>query len=324
VSFSMFPMYAQTQKHGYVSDNYLYPLVAVRQGDHLAGWQFWPFYGAEHKAITQTTNGFGDVSLVPGHDKTFALSPFYYHNAEGLGTDNPERSLGLIPFYARMRSPQHDSTSYLWPFFTWIGDRQKNYHEFQGPWPFVIYTRGAGEHTTRFWPLFSQSRDAHWESDLYLWPLYQYRGFHTESLATARTRVMFYLYQQIRETNLVSGATKKRLDMWPFFTWQQDPQGSERLQVLAPVEAAVEDQRGIERNWSPYWSLWRAERNATNGCASQSLLWNLYRHESQPGHKKSSLAFGLLQYSQADGTNRVRLFYGLNFHWPKRVNPTGK
>ncbi len=62
-----------------------------------------------------------------------------------------------------------------------------------------------------------------------------------------------------------------------FFTWHRDFNGNERLQVLAPIEPAVPDNRGIERNWSPLWSLWRAENNPKTGAASQSLLWNLYR-----------------------------------------------
>jgi len=95
----------------------------------------------------------------------------------------------------------------------------------------------------------------------------------------------------------------------PFFTWRRDFDGNERLQIFAPVEPALQNNRGIERNWSPLWSVWRWEHNPKTGAASESLLWNLYRRDTSSGVKKCSLLFGLFQY-QSDGENkRLRLFY---------------
>ena len=320
VYFVMFPFYAETRKKGYVTDNYLYPFVSLRQGDHLEGWKAWPLAGHEHKEITWTTNGFGEVTTVPGHDKFFALWPIYHKTATGLGSENPEYSEGAIPFYTQSRSPERDETSVLWPFFSWIDDRQKHYHEWQGPWPLVVFTRGEGKHTSRVWPVFSESANAKQESDSYLWPLYQYRGFHSDLVASERHRVMFYLYESTVEHNLAKGTEKRRLDMWPFFTWHRDEHGSTRLQVFAPIEPALNEQRGVNRNWSPLWSVWRAEDNATNGHSSRSLLWNLYRSESTATTKKSSLLFGLFQYMHAGDTDRWHCFYGLDFNLSKQVN----
>ena len=42
--------------------------------------------------------------------------------------------------------------------------------------------------------------------------------------------------------------------------------------------------KSMDRDWSPLWSLWRAENNPKTGASSQSLLWNLYRHS----HARSS------------------------------------
>ena len=320
VYFVMFPLYSETKKHGYVTDNYLYPIFSLRTGDHLAGWKFWPLAGNEHKDITFATNGFGDVSVVPGYEKSFALWPLGFNTKTGLGTENPEHTGGVLPLYSETRSPLRDSTTVIWPLFSWIDERQRHYHEWQGPWPFVIFTRGEGKHTDRVWPLFSQSQDANQESDSYLWPLYQYRTFHGDLVATKRHKVLFYIYESTTEHNLQTGTFKKRLDMWPFFEWHQDIYGNTRLQVFAPVEPALNDQRGIERNWSPLWTVWRAEDNATNGHHSRSLLWNLYRSDRTPTSKKSSLLFGLFQYMHDGGTDRLRCFYSLDFNLHKPVS----
>ena len=309
IYFVMFPFFGETRKRDVVTDNYLYPFVHVRHGDGLNGWQVWPFVGAEHKVVTTHTNGFGDVSVVPGHEKSFFLWPLHLKQDNGIGTDNPEKFRASIPLYAYSRSPQRDSTTVLWPLFTWIDDRAKKYHEWQGPWPFVIFTRGEGKTTSRVFPLFSQSHNQELESDSYLWPIYQHHCLLAAPLERNRTQVLFYLYARVEEKNIQTGAAKKRLDMWPFFTWHRDFNGNERLQVLALVEPALPNNRGIERNWSPLWSLWRAEDNPKTGASSRSLLWNLYRRETTPTHKKVSLLFGLFQY-QCDGeTRRMKLFY---------------
>jgi hypothetical protein len=314
--FIMFPVFGETRKRDVVTDNYFYPLVHVRHGDGLAGWQVWPFAGREHKDVTMQTNGFGDVILVGGHDQSFYLWPFYLSQNNGIGTDNPEKFRASIPFFAISRSPQRDSTSVIWPLFAVIDDRAKKYHEWQGPWPFVIFTRGEGKHTSRIFPLFSESRNGIKESDAYLWPLYIFKRAQAEPLDQQRQRVLFYFYNRLSEKNTETGQEKIRLDMWPFFTWHREFNGSERLQILAPLEPAVPDNPGIEKNWSPLWSLWRTEDNRKTGAGSQSFLWNLYRRETAPGRKKVSLLFGLFQYQSTEETEQTKLFYFTVFQTP--------
>jgi hypothetical protein len=309
IHFVMFPIFSETRKRDVVTDNYLYPFGAVRHGDGMHGWQVWPLAGHERKIVMLHTNGFGDVEIVGGYHHSFYLWPLHLKQDNGIGTDNPEKFRASIPLYVYTRSPPLDSTTVLWPFFTWMDNRAKKYREWQMPWPFVIFARGEGKTTSRVFPLFSRSHNGIQESDSYLWPVYTFRRTHADPLDLRRTRVAFYLYEDTVEKNTQTGAQKRRVDMWPFFTWHRAFNGDERLQVLAPLEPAVPENPGIERNWSPLWSLWRAEANPQSGAASQSLLWNLYRRETAPAHKKVSLLFGLFQY-QCDGDNkRVKLFY---------------
>jgi len=213
-----------------------------------------------------------------------------------------------------------DSTSVMWPFFTWIDERGKKYHEWQGPWPFVIFTRGEGKTTSRVWPLFSQSHNSTLENDSYLWPLYQFHRVHSDPLDQQRTRVMFYLFENTVEKNTLTGAEKRRVDMWPFFTWHRDFNGNSRLQILALIEPVLPGNPGIERNWSPLWSVWRAENNPKTDAGSQSLLWNFYRHDTTATSKKCSLLFGLFQYQSSAEMKKMRVFY-LPVFWsrPEKV-----
>jgi hypothetical protein len=318
IFFVLFPVYIESRKRDIVTDNYVYPLFHLRHGDGLSGWQFWPLVGNEHKEVTVKTNGWGETEIIGGHDKFFALWPVYFHQNNGIGTDNPEKFRETLPFYSVIRSPRRDLTSVLWPLFTWIDDREKKYHAWEGPWPLVEVTRGAGKTTTRVFPLFSRSHNDTLESDFYLWPLYMYKRLHTDALDRERTRILFYLFSDVNEKNTATGAERKRVDFWPLFTWRHDFNGSSRLQILALVEVATPNNRGIERNWSPLWSLWRSENNPQAGAASQSFLWNLYRRDTTPVSKKCSLLFGFFQYQSGSEMKELRLFFipALKWHAP--------
>ena len=120
---------------------------------------------------------------------------------------------------------------------------------------------------------------------------------------------MLFLYSDVTEKNLETGAALHRSDFWPLFSARRDFDGSKRLQVLSLLEPFLPNNKSIERDYSPLWSLWRAEKNGKTGATSQSLLWNLYRHDATPDTKKLSLLFGLFQYQSGVEGKQWRLLY---------------
>jgi len=85
------------------------PLLPLRHGEGLRGWQAWPLFGHEHKEVTTRTNHWGDLETVGGHEKFFVLWPFFFDQQTGLGTKNLTHEQALIPFYSFLRSPARDS-----------------------------------------------------------------------------------------------------------------------------------------------------------------------------------------------------------------------
>ncbi|HVU07491.1 MAG TPA: hypothetical protein VHG89_02990 [Verrucomicrobiae bacterium] len=309
IFFVMFPIYGETQKKDVITENYLYPFFHLRHGNGLNGWQLWPIVGHEHKDITTRTNGFGDVEITGGHDKSFLFWPIYFDQITDIGTGNPQDYWGVLPFYAQSRSPLRDSTSVFWPFFNWIDDRKDKYHEKEIPWPFIVFARGEGKTTSRVWPFFGYAQNSSQESDFYLWPVYKYNRFHAETVDRRETRILFYLYRNVHEQNLETKKERGRIDFWPLFTRHRDFDGDNRLQILALIEPFLPNNEHIGRDWSPLWSLWRSENNPQTGVHSQSLLWNLYRRDTTPTSKKCSLLLGLFRYQSDAEMKRLRLFY---------------
>jgi hypothetical protein len=309
IFFVMFPCYSETRRKDVVTDNYLWPFFHLRQGESLRGWQFWPLVGREHKDLTTQTNGFGDIKTLGGHDSFFALWPLFLEDKDGIGTTNAQWQQASLPAYSLLRSPQRDSTTVIWPFFNRVDDREKKYREWDAPWPFVVFARGEGKTTTRVWPFFSQAHSATLESDFYLWPIYKYNRVNTAPLDSRRSRVCFFLYSDLAEKNTETEAVRRRNYCWPLYTHRRDFNGNSRLQVLALLEPFFSTSKSIERDYSPLWSVWRSEDNPRTGANSQSLLWNLYRHEATPAARKCSLLFGLFQYQSGPEGKRKRWFY---------------
>jgi hypothetical protein len=308
IFFVMFPAYSKTQERDVVNYNYFWPFFNTHYGNGMHGWQFWPFYGSEHKTITTITNTWG-VETNGGHDQYFVMWPVHFRQHNGIGTDNPEKFSADIPFYAVSRSPLRDSTSVLWPFFNWIDDRDRHYREWEMPWPIVEIARGPGKTANRVFPFFSHAYNNTFEDDFYLWPVYKFNSVHSPPLDRRRLRILFYLYQNTADKNTETGKIKRRVDLWPLFLYNHDFDGSTRFQVLALMETFFPITPGIERNWSPLWSIWRSENNPSTGAHSQSLLWNLYRRDTSPDAKKISFFFGFYQYQTNSETRVLRLFY---------------
>ena len=310
IKLVLFPLYGQSTKRDVVTDNYLYPFFHLRHGDGLTGWQFWPLFGSEHKDVTTRTNAWGDTEIIGGHDKRFILWPLFFDQRASPGTTNEAHQQALLPFYNYLRSPQRDSTSWLWPFgVTHTVDRARRFSEWGAPWPLIVFTRGEGKNVNRVWPLFSKARNSSQSSGWYLWPVYKYNRIHAPPLERERRRVLFFLYSDLSVKHTETGQHMRQFDLWPLFTSRRELDGRHRLQILAPLEPFLPNNTSVQRDLSPLWSIWRSEENPRTGGTSRSLLWNLYRRDTTPETRKCSLLFGLIQYQSTPAGRHWRVFH---------------
>ena len=308
--FVLFPCYVKTRKGDVVTRNMPYPFFHLRRGDGLVGWQLWPLMGHEHKEPTSRTNSFGEVQIVGGHDKRFLLWPFYTQADTDLGTDHTNHLQTLLFVYSLERSEARTATSFGWPLgVTHTIDRTNGYTEWDAPFPIVEFARGPGKTTRRVWPFFSEAHNASVESDFYGWPVYKFNGYHTETYARERERILFFLYSDTREHDLGRHKDRVRVDCFPLYTRTKEFDGRVRFQALSILEPIFPNNKTLERDLSPLYAFWRAERNPKTRARSESLLWNLYRRDETPETKRCSLLFGLVQYQTGAPGPRWRIAY---------------
>jgi hypothetical protein len=310
IFFVLLPLFLQTEKRGMMTDNYLFPLFHRRHGAGVTGWQFWPVYGQEKKEITVSTNNWGDQVVSPGYKKTMALWPIYFNNTLGIGSTNVQKQFVLLPFYTSQVASNRVSKSYGFPLgYTHTIDYEKKYEERDMPWPLIVFAHGEGKTTKRVWPLFSQAKTPTLQSDFYAWPIYKFDRITAEPLDRRRTRILLFLYSDLVEENTVQKTALRRKDFWPLYTWRKDHKNHERLQVLAILEPILPNNKSIERVYSPFYALYRQEKNGETGASSKSFLWNLYRCDKRGDSHKWSALFGLFQREKTPERTKWRLFY---------------
>ncbi len=310
IDFLLFPLYLRSEKSAFETRNFLYPFFHTRRGKHTRGVQFWPLFGWENKEISTGRNILKEEVTEPGYRKSFIFWPFYFRNELDLGGANPINERMILPLYRQSLSPARDEYSFLWPLGHYVVDREKDYVEWGFPWPVVEFARGSGKTSNRIWPLFGNRKTANRENQFTLGPLYRKNKRTTEEGQTERSRVLFFLYSDTRETDLETGNRRsQRTDLWPLFTAEKNSQGQEFFQFPAPLEPLLPGNTSIKRNFSPLWSIWRRESDPVNQTSRQSFLWNLYRKETVRDQTKISLFMGLFQYESSADQREWRVFH---------------
>ncbi|MCX8109042.1 MAG: hypothetical protein N3G20_09585 [Verrucomicrobiae bacterium] len=304
VEWVLWPAYVRTRKRDVVTENFFVPLVHVRRGPGLTGWQLWPVIGKESREVLCRTNTAGLCEVDPGHELFFMFWPVYTRAELMLGTTNPVRQLAVLPLFSSRVSPASDTKTYLWPFgVTLSHDRSQRYRQFDLAWPLISFGRGPSRKLDRLFPVVSRDHKENSESLLLLWPLYRQRTTVSEAVRQTKVQILLGVYTDETLKDEQTGKSTSRTDLWPLFVTRRDFDGRERFQMLAFLEPFLPRNDGVVRNYSPIWSIWRSETDKRAGKQSQSFLWNLYRCDRTPTARKFSLMFGLVQhYSGPDGS----------------------
>ncbi|MEJ2519152.1 MAG: hypothetical protein P8Y91_02240 [Desulfuromonadales bacterium] len=265
ITFALFPLYGHTERNGTHIDNVLWPFFARISGEQETGFKLWPLYGQSRKTGV--------------YHKRFFLWPIFFAEEDRLDSDNPEKLRAVWPFYMRKESAKVISRTVLWPFFSTVEHHDKQYREWNAPWPLIKVMRGDAYHGLRLLPFYADETMDVSRKRWYLWPLYKIDEMDTEQIARRRDQLLYFLYSDTLEIAKDSGDTRRRIDLWPLFGYQQE-RGVRHLHVLSLLEPFFRENEAIERLWAPLWRIYQQKWDR-QGNHVVSLLWNLFWRERQ-------------------------------------------
>ncbi|HWU40933.1 MAG TPA: hypothetical protein VN203_25060 [Candidatus Acidoferrum sp.] len=304
MDFVMFPLYARFVKMGTETHYLPWPLVSWTQGEGRSGFRVVPLYGQDRKEGV--------------FEKRFVLWPIYLHQRTGLDEENPEETLTFFPLYIAQRSKPRDSTTVLWPLFTYTDDRERHYRQWDVAWPLVKIARGEGRTTNWFLPLYAHEqrvlrhefllKEMKTDDLAVLFPIFIRQQVEFPDSLKVRNRILWWLYSDELETGR-DGSTR-RIDAWPFFRYTRDREGAIQFQSLALLEAFMPGNEKIEQNYSPLWALYTYRRNP-EGDSVWSFLWSLLRHEETRAGRSIEVLGPLLAYRERGEDVQFSLLGGL-------------
>jgi hypothetical protein len=275
--FTLFPLWLSLERNQVNRHYVLWPFfgwaTAVSETAPPAhGWRFWPFYG--------------ELVQEGVKEERFALWPIFLHQRSELDSDTPREQLSVLPFYNMTRTPDEQSTWWLWPLFSHTVNTKTHYEEWTLPWPLVQFGSGDEKIIRRVFPFYSEvertrtvtllgtSEKIRTSSHIILWPLYHATSEIGPDWRRDRDRLLLWFFSDTRTQKANAPEEGRRIDLWPLFTYNKTPDGAVRFQTLALIEPFLNTEP-ITRNYSPLWSLasYRRDQQAT----AVTLLLGLFR-----------------------------------------------
>jgi hypothetical protein len=304
-SWVLFPLYLRAERHDAVTTSTPWPILRVTRGaEH--GFALWPLFGWDDR---------------PGVFHTeFYLWPLGWNNTRQPNPDKPldtgpTRQVGALPFYASVEGPGLVDKTYLWPFFGYTDRTNPDYyHETRYFWPFLVQGLGPKKYVDRWGPFYTHSIYKGIDKTWYLWPLWRQVKLTEDGLDQTKRQLFYFLYFDLvqRSPTNPDAAPAEKLHVWPLFSWWDNGAGHRQLQFPSPLEVFFPRSTEMRETWTPFFSLYRSDREA-NGDRRSSVLWDAVTWESHPREGRSSFHLGpLLGVETRPGERRWRVF-GMEF-----------
>ncbi|MEI6563800.1 MAG: hypothetical protein WCO42_05775 [bacterium] len=318
VEFVLFPLYWHSELKDIRTDHYLWPLISRTTGDDLSRFRVFPFYGRSEK------KGEGE--------SRFILWPFW----TTVRYDHPgARGSGfmLFPVYGHSKTERSESWMFLPPFFRHTAGKTGT--ENIVLWPFIQTEKSPGHEKFYVWPLYGRRTTERENRRFWLWPLIWNR---TESLpAVENNRFTVFPVFHSESSRLKKDEDKvidRYVSVWPLCSYERIRDGARRVRV--PDLWPFRNTAPIERNLTPWWTLYKYERTPvgrendflrglvhwgamTNGAAYGSFfpLASWGRDDADGKHKSWDFLKGMLGYRHDESGKVWQMLYFI--HW--RVGP---
>jgi len=290
--FVLFPLYGTSSINDVHTTTVLWPIYSRSSGGKVDRFRVWPFYGR--------------AELKGEFKKKFVLWPFYT-SVKYTNKRNPGGGFILVPIYGHIKTEQANNYWWVAPFFRYMtSEKQWIVH---APWPFIQLADGD-MYKRIFWPIYGKKKLGTLTKQYFLWPIFWNNQTRYAGHVQHRKRIIpFFHYQSDVVTkkskkHKVGDVTSRYWKVWPLMSWDRREDVSRfRFLDLWPLRNTP----GIERNWAPWWTLYRREN--IHGEVGHHVLWGLYRQKKSAKKFEWSFLKGLLGYKSTPKQSRYRVLF---------------
>ncbi len=258
--FVMWPLYYRTVEEGFTSNNYLWPLVRITEGDGGWGARFFPLWG--HEEITGVEYS------------TYYMLPLVSFRGRYLDTKNPLMDTTIIPFYSSQRTPHSKTTTIIWPLFTYAYDTNFNYKKYDLPWPFLRIARSDVFNITEFSPIFKyQMRTEGDKTEMSRYMMYPvFKDIHFKSPTKTMDTYRFMLINKHITTEYTEGEDELWIYLFPFYNRRSYKSGLESSTALYPLPLYDDS---FKRNYLPLFEFYNMDLD-DEGVKTIRVMHHLY------------------------------------------------
>ncbi|MCS7280010.1 MAG: hypothetical protein NZ583_00045 [Desulfobacterota bacterium] len=282
IRFFLWPLYGATEIDGAKKENYLWPFFSLYSGEEK-GYKIFPIYGKHERP---------DI-----RESQFFLWPFFYKERKNLDTDDPFRSIYLLPFYlsGKTESGSFDSYCIMFPLYCRLKSpgKVKKYYL----WPFVEKVEGEEEGVSIF-PLIRKIKTEDHETLGILWPFfYTRKEFFDERKKGTETAFLLLSRYEKEDSQFV-------LSLWPLLGYKVSETETE---VNFPFIFPLKFEK-FQKILNPLFSL--LEYRKEGDWEGLNILYGLYTQERWKKKWKKRVGF-IFEVKQEDEEISFRFLSGL-------------
>lgn len=271
IEFWMFPLYMKTYDVGtkgtYAGTHWLFPLYQDGEGQGKSSFAVLPFYAAKKKEGQ--------------YDRRSYLWPIVHLQWNQLHTDDPIRTIAVLPFYGQdiSTSGKNVSRTFLWPFFSYRIHSGTGYREFNLPWPFFRSLKSEKIDHFRLWPFYSRWHNKEKKIVDYqiLWPLGWYSTYDEPTYTKQSTWALPFYWDHHKQYKDEEKTSERFTKIWPLYHRHRRRDGGVEHQLLSLWWFEDYAPYGFTNSYDDLFAFYRY-RSRPSGEWSLSLLGPLFKH----------------------------------------------
>lgn len=255
VEFVLFPLYWHSELNDLRTDHFLWPLISRTTGDDVCRFRVFPFYARSEK------KGVGEHRSI--------LWPFW----STVRYDRPGSRGGgfmLFPFYGHAKTEHGETWMFLPPLFRHSIGKGETENVFL--WPFIQTQTSKDQDKLYVWPLYGRRTTERENRRFWLWPLIWSRTENRKDCFVNKVRVFpVFDSEAVRMKEGAQPVVDRYVSVWPLGSYERMQDDYKRVRF--PDFWPFRNTAAIERNLTPWWTLYKYERTAVG--QENDILWGL-------------------------------------------------